>query len=95
MKDGSTAAEKMLHNKRATYMMQMVVEKTRDRQQWREFFQPQRRKTFGCMMDGTASKLTDLSYTNFIILCYLIERHWTDSVFVQTSSCLKENGGRT
>ena len=50
-------------------MMQMVVEKTRDRQQWREFFQPQRRKSFGCI-DGTASKLTDLSDTNFIMLLH-------------------------
>ena len=27
-------------------------------------------ETFGCMTDGTASKLTDLSYTNFIMLLY-------------------------
>ena len=26
-----------------------------------------------------------------ILLCYFIERHWTDSVFVRTLSCLAQN----
>ena len=49
--------------------MQTVAEKMRSAAMERVCSAPLS-ETFGCMMDGTAIKLTDLSYRNFIMLLY-------------------------
>ena len=56
--------------------MQIVAEKTRSAAMER-VCSAQSSETFGSMTDGKASKLTDLSYTSFIMLLYreALDRH--------------------